>query len=236
MTSNKSFNLTAKLRTELGKEVENLRVVGQLPAVLYGKNIENKNLTVRYSDFEKLSHVATESDLIDLNVDRAGSVKVLIHQVDFEPVTHKMIHVDFYQVNMKEKIRTELELKFIGEAPAVKDLGGVLVKTMDHIEIECLPSDLISQTEVNLDNLKEIGDVIRVKDLAIPKNIEVLTDPEATLVLVEEPKKIEEEIPVVPTEGETEGEAAERTEGEGQETGDETETKSETTESEKKAE
>ncbi len=114
---------------------------------------------------------------------------------------------------MKEKIRTEVELEFVGESPAVKDLGAMLVKAIDRVEIECLPGDLISYLEVDLSVLKEINDIIRVKDLDVPKNIEILTDKETTVTLAEEHKEIEieeetqEEAPEPEVEGEKKEEA-----------------------------
>lgn len=205
--------LQAKTRQETGKQVASLRLSGQVPAVLYGHKVDNINLSISESDLQKLLNKISESDLIDLSVDDGKVVKVLIHDISYEPVRHKINHVDFYQVNMKEKIKTHIELNFINESPAVKDLGGVLVKTLDTIEVECLPGDLISHLDVDLASLKKIGDILRVKDLKMPASLEILTDGETVVVLTEEQKK-EEEKPAteatpaaeVPTEAETKAE------------------------------
>jgi len=220
MTQKETIILNAKTRQETGKKVKQLREAGKLPAVLYGHNVENLNLVLNYSDFEKALNQVGESSLIDLKIDEhqkpvsadggAQPVKVLIQDVTRHPVSDKILHVDFYQVKMDEKIRTEVELNFVNEAPAVKELGGVLVKVLDHIEIECLPSDLISELEVDLSSLKTFDDIIRVKDLKVSEKVNILTDTEATVALVEEPSKVEEEKPA--EEEKPEGEEGEEKE------------------------
>jgi len=197
----KSFLLNAKTRTETGKQVANLRKQGLLPAVIYGHNLATKSLTLNTTEVDKILRQISESDLVDLVIDNKKPLKVLFHEISRDPLTEKIIHIDFYQVRMDEKIETEIELNFIGEAPAVKDLGAILVKTLDHIEVECLPGDLISRLDVDLSLLSAIGSIIRAKDLKIPTNITLLTDQETPVVLAEEPKK--EETPVAaPTQEE----------------------------------
>ncbi len=193
---------------------------GFIPSVLYGHKVKNQNLSLKYSDFEKVLDQAGESTLIDLTIDNQKSVKVLIHDFDRDAVTHKVNHVDLYQVNMKEKIKTEIELVFVNESPAVKDLSAILIKALDKIEIECLPGDLISHVEIDLSSLKEFGDVIRVKDLSLPENITLLTESEAAVALVEEPREEEE----IKEEEETEGVEEVEVEGEKKEEGAEGET------------
>jgi len=183
-----SLNLKAEKREIVGKKVATLRANNKITAVVYGHNINNINVVVNKIDLEKIMRQTSASDLIDLQVDGEPTVKVLLHEIDREPVTNQVRHVDFYQVNMKEKINTDVSLNFVGESPAVKDLSGILIKTLDKIEIECLPGDLISNLEVDLSLLKQIGDSLRVKDLVVPEKITVLTEPETTVVLVEEQK------------------------------------------------
>ena len=222
------MTLTAQLRKETGKQNNKLREAGKVPAVLYGHNVKNQNLVLNYSDFEKVFQQAGESSLIDLKIDEQQPVKVLIHDVAHQPVSDKILHIDFYQVKMDEKITTEVELEFINESPAVKDLNGVLVKALDHLEIECLPSDLISEIKVDLSTLKTLDDIIRVKDLSAPEKVDILNDLESPVVLVEEQKK-EEEKPV-----EEEKPEGEEKEGEGE--GEKEEGKEEKTEGEDKKE
>lgn len=203
-----ALTLPAEARTATGNQLAELRAQGKIPAVVYGHKIASSNVAIKKSDLEKIMRQASASDLIDLQIDNQAPIKVLLHEIDRQPVNDQVLHVDFYQVNMKEKIQTDVALEFVNESPAVKDLSGVLIKTLDHVEIECLPGDLISQLEVDLSQLKQLSDSIRVKDLIVPANVVMLTEPETTVVLVEE-QKVEEEKPVeavpageVPTEAE----------------------------------
>lgn len=189
MTNQKSLFLNAKIREIVGNNIQTLRENGLVPAVLYGHKVANINLEIDEIELQKLLAKISESDLIDLIIADKPSVKVLIHDISYDPLKNTIKHLDFYQVNMKEKITTRIELNFINESPAVKDLGGVLVKTLDAIEVECLPNDLISHIDIDLSFLKEIGSIIRAKDLAIPQSLTLLTDPETVIVLTEEPKK-----------------------------------------------
>jgi len=190
----KNINLKAQIRNLTGKHIASLREEDKLPAVLYGHGIENHNLVMEYVDFEKLYNQVTESDLIDLTINDKEKVKVLIKDTQRDPITHKFLHIDFYQVRMDKKIKTEVELKFINEAPAVKDLSGSLIKAIDHVEIECLPGDLISNIEIDLSTLKTFDDIIRVKDLNVSDKVQILNDLETTIALVEEPKAEEEPV------------------------------------------
>lgn len=187
-----TLSLNVKTRKVVGKGVKNLRKQGFLPAVVYGKGVEPQNLSVEATPFTKLYKEAGESTLIDMKVDEAAPVKVLIQEVQTDPLTGNLSHVDFRQINMSEKIRAEVVLKFIGEAPAIKELGGTLVKSIDSIEIECLPADLVHEIDVDVSALKTFEDAIQIKDLKIPAGIKVLDDVNATIVTAEAPLTEEE--------------------------------------------
>ena len=109
---------------------------------------------------------AGRSVLIDLEID-GEKRKVLIHDFQKHPLTNRFIHIDFYQVKMDEEIEANVEIVFVGEAPAVKELGGVLLKTMDEVLVRCLPADLPKEIKVDLSTLKTFDDRIFVKDLNI---------------------------------------------------------------------
>ncbi len=185
--------LKAKIRKLKGKKVRRLREKGILPAVVYGHNIPSKMIKVSYNDFQKVLEKTGESTLIDLKIDQEKPVSVLIQDVQLDPVKDKIIHVDFYQVKKGEKIETEIELNFVGESKAVKELNGTLVKVMDKIPVRCLPKDLIQELDVDISSLNTFDDVIRVADLSFPPGIEVLVDSEETVASVSPPEKEEEE-------------------------------------------
>lgn len=187
-----NLTLKATTRTLLGKKIKQLREQNKLPAIIYGHGIKSQPLEVEYLIFEKIYQKAGESTLIDLEVDKKKPVKVLIQDVQFNPVTDQYIHIDFHQVKMTEKMTAEVPLKFIGESLAVKEQGGVLVKNLDKIKIECLPDDLVHEIEINISQLKEFEDTIHVQELNLPQGITVLNKPEETIALVEPPRTEEE--------------------------------------------
>lgn len=187
------IKLAAQLREKNEKIGSDL-----IPAVLYGKGLENKSLKVKKVDFEKAFRSAGESNLIDLDFG-SSSVKVLVKEVQHDVMKNFFTHIDFYQVNMKEKITTEIPLHFVGEAKAIKELGGTLIKDMDSLEVECLPSDLVDHIDVDISVLNTYDDAIRVSDLHLPKGIAMVHHTNEMIAAVKEPK-VEVEEPVAATE------------------------------------
>ncbi|MFA5413118.1 MAG: 50S ribosomal protein L25 [Patescibacteria group bacterium] len=197
-----TLSLNVKKREVTGKGVKNLRKQNLIPAVIYGKDVPSQNLAVEYLPFNKLYKEAGESTLIDLKIDETAPVKVLIQEVQADPLTGKLAHVDFRQIKMTEKIKVDALLKFINESPAVKELGGTFVHSMEKIEIECLPQDLVHEIEIDLSVLKTFEDRIHIKDLKVPSGVKILSDMNATIAAVEAPLTEEElkaelETPIV---------------------------------------
>ncbi len=162
-----------------------------LLAVLYGNKVANVNLKIKQTDFEKAWKQAGESNLIDLELNKE-TVPVLIKDLQYHPVKHLPIHVDFYQVNMKEKITTEIPLNYIGESKAVKELGGLLMKYADAVEVRCLPGDLLNNLDVDISVLVDFEGAIHMKDLNLPKNMELMRDPEEMVASIIPPKTSEQ--------------------------------------------
>lgn len=175
------FGLNVNKRTE---DAEEIRGMGKIPAVVYGPGVEPVSLSVSYNDFQKLYNEAGESTLVDLSIDGGKSVKVLIQDVQYHPLTQKMRHVDFRQIRMDKEIETAVELVFIGVAPAIKELGGTLSTPMSEINTKCLPDKLLSSFEVDLSLLKTFDDSIYVKDLKLPEGVICLDNPEALIAKV----------------------------------------------------
>ncbi|MCX7778892.1 MAG: 50S ribosomal protein L25 [Patescibacteria group bacterium] len=186
--------LKVKSRKIFGKKVKKLRKAGLIPAILYGHGKTPQAIEVEKIPFEKIFKQTGESTLIDLIIDDQLPVKALIHDIQYDPLTEKISHIDFYQVKEKEKVTVEVDLKFLGEAPAVKEKGGILVHQLTKIKIECLPKDLIHEIEVDLSLLRELNDLIRIKDLKTPTTIRVLHNLEDVVVSVSAPKVEKEEI------------------------------------------
>ena len=185
--------LSAKIREELGKKVKALRKKGILPAVIYGPKIKTIPLEIDEKEFEKAYQEAGESTLITLKIDKKEA-PVLIHEVARDPLTEKLIHVDFYQPRLEEEVEVTIPLVFEGEAPAVKDLGGTLVKNISEVEVRAFPQNLPHQIKVNIENLKTFEDNILIKDLPIPKEVKILKESEEIVASVTPPEKVEEEL------------------------------------------
>lgn len=184
--------LKAEPRQKTGRRVAALRRSGKLPAVVYGHGITAANLEVDPREFSKAYRAAGESSLVDLMVGTAPARKVLIQEVQFDPVKDTLTHVDFREVKLTEKVRTRVKLAFTGESAAVKALGGILVKNLLELEIEALPNDLVHEIEVSITPLAAFGNSIRVKDLIIPPGIHVLSDANVVAVAVTAPRSEEE--------------------------------------------
>lgn len=191
------MELTAQKREIFGKKTKTLKQQGFIPAELYGHGLANLHLIVSAKDFSKVFREAGESTLIKLKIDSpSGEDKfnVLIHDFQKNYLTDEFSHIDFYSVRMDEKIKTSVPLEFIGEAPAVKEMGGTLVKAMQEVEIEALPADLPHHISVDVSSIKEIGDSIFIKDLNFGKGVKILVELETVVATVAELAKEEEEV------------------------------------------
>jgi len=193
-----------------------VRKSGKMPAVFYGKKEESTSIMLSQAIFEKTLRTAGESTIIHLEGDGVD-VDVLIHDVDYDPVTDKPKHADFYAIEKGKKLEIKVPVEFIGVAPAVKELGAVLVKVMHEIEIEALPKDLPHNIEVDLSSLKNFDDVIAIKDIKVPEGVEIKSGPEEILASVYEPKEEVEAAPVDLSAIEVVKKGKEETEGEGEE-------------------
>jgi large subunit ribosomal protein L25 len=208
---------TAALDVQLrdkGQKAKNLRKSGMIPAEFYGHGVENESLQMDYQTFRKLYRTAGENTVIDLTVDGKNAKKVLMHRVDFHPVTDDIHYVEFINVRMDEEVTTNVPIILEGQAPAVKELAGTLIQSLDEIEIRCLPGDLIHEIKVSVESLVDFHSALHVSDLKLPDTITLVTDPEVTIASVtppreEEPEEAPEEVDVasVQVDGETADEA-----------------------------
>ena len=170
-----SQKLRAEARSVVGKGVGALRRKGILPAVLYGAGITPQSLQLDAREAGKALARVSAASLLDLEVGDEVH-KVLIREMQRDVIRRDLRHVDFLKVAMDVVIRTEVPVELVGEAPAVKVLGGVLVSGVDKIEVEALPADLPDRIRVNLEGLQNIDDAITVGDLFLGKGVKVLTD------------------------------------------------------------
>lgn len=187
-----TVTLNSKERKLRGKKLSSLRNVGLVPGIVYGQGKTTAAIEVNAKELDKIYHEAGTSRLVELKIDEKSPVNVLFHDVQVSPLSQQITHFDLYTVKMDEKIKTEVPLHFIGEAPAVHSLNAILVKNLEEIEIETLPGNLPEKIEVNLDTLIEIGQSIAVGDLKMPEGVTLLTDTEEMIVKTDPPRSEEE--------------------------------------------
>lgn len=200
----REVNLEVKTRTRSGKEqVKKLRRNGVIPAVVYGAKEETLSLEVSLKDLSALLKTTKgENVIINLNIDqgKSGSKKVLIREVQKDPVWDNILHVDFRHISLTEKIIVKVPIHVIGLATGVKNEGGILEHLLRDLEVKCLPTEIPEHVEVDVSELG-IGDAIHVKDLKFDK-FEVLTDQDRSIVTVVPPTVFKEaEVAVAVEEG-----------------------------------
>jgi large subunit ribosomal protein L25 len=166
-----------------------LRANGKVPAVFYGKKEASTPVAVSMSEFKKVWREAGETSIIEL-VGEGIDVQALIYKVDLNALTEQPVHVDFYAIEKDKKLEIDIPLVFAGMAPAVRDLGGVLVKVMHDVKIEALPKDLPKEISVDLSALTTMESQILAKDLTLPAGVSLVVDPEAVVAAI---TKLEEE-------------------------------------------
>ncbi len=186
-----AYVLQAVTRTIKGEKTRN---EGKLPAVVYGAGSETTSLDLNGPDFLKLYKQAGDSSLIDLQIDGKDVGKVLIQVIQYHPVKDFPIHVDLRRIDMNKVMQTPVVLRFVGEAPSVKELGGTLVHNLSQVTVECLPKDLVSSIEVSMTGLKTFEDSIKVKDLVLSAGLKVIAPAGDVLVAKVVPAMTEEEI------------------------------------------
>ena len=180
------YVLQAKPRQVVGKQVHALRRAGQVPAVIYGRHLEPMIISLDFRESTRVLPGVSSSQLVSVNVEGKPHM-TLVREKQVHPVTGALLHVDFQEVSMTEKLRVTVGIIFKGESPAVKTYNGVIVTSQEELEVECLPQDLVSHIDVDLSVLKEIGDTIHVRDIVLSSAIEVLTDLDEIVVLVTPP-------------------------------------------------
>lgn len=203
--------LKAEDRKSTGRKVKVLRNQGFLPGNIYGKKIKSKAVQVLYKDFKSIYEEVGETGIVDIEV--SGEKRpVLIHNLQKNPVSDYPIHVDFLQVDLKEKIETDVPVELEGESPAEKQSLGTVVQYINELKVEALPGDLPEKFLIDAANLSEVDQAVYVKDIKTDRSkVTIKNDPDEIIVKVEPPQKEE----VIETPVAVEGEEGAATEGEG---------------------
>lgn len=184
-------------KRDSSEKISDLRKAGWLPAVLYGFQLPTQSIKVNQKDFNQAYREAGESTLISLTIkdgDEEKKYPSLIHEVQRDPLSDRVIHIDFYHPSAKKKITASIPVIFEGEAPAVRNFGGTVLKEIKEIEVKGLAAQLPHEIKVDLGKLENLHDRILVKDLSIDANIELLSDPEGIVAMAVPVEDVEEEL------------------------------------------
>jgi len=207
------------LRHAFGRQTTALRREGLIPAELYGRGIANIHLAVPAKEFRRAFQETGESTMLTLEIKTHQGTEqrpVMIHAVTRDPLSDTIVHVDFYQVRLDERIRVKVPLSFVGIPPAVKEGGGIFVKLTHELEAEALPDKLPHAFEVSVAGITEIGGSVHAKDIVLPEGVRLLAQPETSLATVmakpteEEEQKLAEEVKVEEIKAESEEKKTER--------------------------
>lgn len=192
--------LTAEKRKILGRKVKTLRKEGLLPANIYGKKVKSLAVQADFKSFLATFKESGETGVVNLKVKGETKTRpVLIHNVQFDPLTDQPLHADFYQVDLKTKVTTEVPIELVGESPAAKEKVGILIQPLTEVEVEALPTDLPDKLELDISGLKEVDDAVTVADLKAPKGVKILVSEKEILAKIE-PLAKEEEVALPPEE------------------------------------
>jgi len=200
-----TVQLNGTVRTGKGKgAARKLRQTARIPGVLYGKGRDPVMLELDSREFMRaVAGHAPSNIIVDLLVGTEGAVKTLIREVQLDPVSGSVVHVDLNQISLTDRIEVEVPIELQGVPTGVKNSGGILQHPLRTLALKCLPQDMPDMIRIDVSGL-EIGDSVHVADLSL-ENVEVLADPETSLASVIPPVKAEE--PAVPVEEAAEGEA-----------------------------
>ncbi len=199
------------------------READRIPMAYYGKGIENHGFSVDYQDFRRAYDKGRRSTIMYFVNEKGNEFPVLVQDIQYDPMTDKMIHVDVLAVDVTKPIRTSIPLILTGIAPAVKELSGILVQSKKQVEVECLPNDLVHEINVDITTLIDFNTSITVDNIQVPDTIKILDALDINVATVSMPKEevIEEVAPAEGEEGEegeegVEGEEKKEGEGEGE--------------------
>ena len=179
-----NLKLSASLRETKGKKSRGLHREGRLPAVVYGQQSSATSLELDLKEFQTVYARAGKTHLVDLATDGGRPVKVLVREVQTHPRRQGPVHVDFYRVNLRDKLQADVPIVLVGESPAVKRGDGDVLFTLHQVRVECLPADIPESFEVDISGLEELDQTIRLSEVTVPEGVTVLTDTEEMVVKV----------------------------------------------------
>ena len=193
-------------RTVTGKQVKRLRAAGVVPGVLFGKVAGSVPVQLDAKELDQLYREAGRTSVVKVSVGDGSATSAVIKSLTRHPLTGRVVHVDFFALDLTHEMTVDVPLSFSGEAPAIEATGGFLLTSLDHLRMKALPSDMPQQISVDLTPLVDLEAAIHVSDLPVPSNVTVLNDPDEMVARVMPPRVEEEPEPVVAEGEELEGE------------------------------
>jgi large subunit ribosomal protein L25 len=199
-------------RAVLGKRVKALRRQGLTPANIYGQRVESQAVQVSTEALKHVIKTAGRNEIVYLRLDGDEPRPTFVRDIQRNPVTDVILHVDFNQISLKDKVKADVPIHLVGLSPAVDTFGGILMHGLDHVSVEALPTEVPSFLELDVSSLVEINQALHVSDLELPEDVTLLTDAEQVVAKVAPPavepvEEVEEEEEAV--EGEVPEEGAE---------------------------
>lgn len=217
------FTLEAAPRTTVGRHVSGLRRQGLVPGIIYGHSVKPLTVEIPGKDFAKMFHRAGRSHLLQLRVEGERVARpVLIKELQINPRTAEPVHVDFFQVNLLEKLTVQVPVVLVGEAPATKFDAGELLHLIHQLEVSCLPDAIPGEIDIDVSGLAEIDDAVRISEVQLPEGVELAAalDPDEVIAKIAAPRVQEEEAAPdaeegaeVAAEGEAQAESESAAEG-----------------------
>jgi len=209
-------------REVLGKKVKTLRRQGLTPANIYGQRVDSQAVQVPTDELKHVLKTAGRNEIVYLRLDGDEPRPTFVREIQKNPVTDIILHVDFNQISLKEKVKADVPIHLVGLSPAVDTFGGILMHGLDHVSVEALPTEVPSFLELDVSSLVEINQALHVSDLELPEAVTLLTDAEQVVAKVAPPaveivEEVAEEEAVegeVPEEGAEEAAPAPVAEGE----------------------
>jgi large subunit ribosomal protein L25 len=183
--------LTVKNR-DTKADTQAAREAGVLPAVFYGRDTEATAIAVDMTSFIKLWHTTGTSTVFEIETEDGTSQPALIQEIDLHPVTDQPLHADIYVIEEGQTVTVDLPIEVVGNAPAVKNKGGLLVQILRGVEVEADPTSLPEKLELDVTGLDEIGNQATVGEISVPDGVEILAEDNEVVVLIEEPTELEE--------------------------------------------
>ncbi|GIW63769.1 MAG: 50S ribosomal protein L25 [Patescibacteria group bacterium] len=183
MKTDSKIYIQAEVREKTGKRTnKKLRRQGKIPANIFGKDFKSQSIAVDHSEFNKVYKQAGRTSVVYIKLGKK-ELPVLINHIDYHPVTTDFLHIDFKKVDLKQKVTAEVNVKVVGESPAVKE-GAELILQSPTVEVEALPDEMPSEISVDISNITESGVEIKVSDLPKSDKYEILDDPDKVLVVI----------------------------------------------------